>query len=88
MPSRTFALKSTSSEPLTIVAKHKGLFTFKSATHGDVVADIHYEESGRRTDKQMHKGDHISIPRCTVNVSIHSAEPGEYAAEFVLLDQK
>jgi hypothetical protein len=73
---------------LAIVAKHKGLFTFKSASHSDVVAEIHYEEYGRRTDKQMHKGEHISTPRCTLNVRIHSAEPGEYSAEFVLLDQK
>lgn len=88
MTSRTFSLKSTSPEPLTIVGKHKGLFTFKSASHSDVIADIHYEESGRRTDKQMHKGEHISTPRCTINVRIHSAQPGEYSAEFVLLDQK
>jgi hypothetical protein len=87
MSSHTFVLKSTD-PALTIEAKHKGVFTFKSASHPDVIADVHYSESGRRTDKEMHKGDHIAVPRCTMNVSIHRKEPGEVSGEFVLLYQK
>ena len=87
MTSRTFALKST--DPiLTIEAKHKGVFTYKSASHPDVIAEVHYSESGRRTDKEMHKGDHMAVPRCTLNVSIHRRDPGEVSAEFVMLYQK